>query len=343
MALLPKLSPAIAFALTLSGCTWVSQQDFDDKVACLDQDGDGAIANAANCPDELATELGYTLPLIDDCSDDPLVDSTAAQRSPVNDEAGTPAMWYDGIDQDCDGLDVIDSDGDTYPGKLETEWTAQHANLTYPAGLVQEIDCDDTVDSTYPGSGAELPYDGVDGNCDGKDDWDFDEDGVVPYEALYISTPGTIAYTGIPVVDGRYSQGFLVAAPTLALNDDEYGIAPLALTIDDTHITAYLAFQARYKYAELRACTLADGSCHDCQDDPEHSDKAIKAANLIHSAAVETWYDGVDQDCAGDNDYDQDHDLYVDENHDAQANGLGTGDCADGDSTRNPGAIEASR
>ncbi|MCB9679691.1 MAG: hypothetical protein H6737_31580 [Alphaproteobacteria bacterium] len=49
----------------------------------------------------------------------------------------------------------------------------------------------------------------------------------------------------------------------------------------------------------------------------------------IHPTAEEVWYDGVDQDCAGDNDYDADGDGQLAEDH-------GGADCDDTDPLVNP-------
>ena len=68
----------------------------------------------------------------------------------------------------------------------------------------------------------------------------------------------------------------------------------------------------------------------------------IPAAD-INPAQTENWYDGVDQDCAADNDYDRDHDTYVDEAHGSGAGGTApnTGDCRDDNAAINPGVQEA--
>ena len=54
----------------------------------------------------------------------------------------------------------------------------------------------------------------------------------------------------------------------------------------------------------------------------------------VYPGAEEVWYDGIDQDCAGDSDYDQDHDGYL-------ADHIGGDDCDDTDATIHPGAVEA--
>jgi len=68
-------------------------------------------------------------------------------------------LWYDGVDQDCDGGSDDDADQDGY-------------DADFQGGL----DCDDGDAGVSP-EAAELWYDGVDQDCDGGSDDDADQDG----------------------------------------------------------------------------------------------------------------------------------------------------------------------
>jgi hypothetical protein len=84
-------------------------------------------------------------------------DDSAASISPASAE-----IWYDGIDEDCDGADDYDADGD---GDTAIAWGG--------------TDCDDTDPSINPAA-REIWYDGKDENCDGANDFDADGDGDRP-------------------------------------------------------------------------------------------------------------------------------------------------------------------
>lgn len=90
-----------------------------------------------------------------DCDDaDPRVRPVARER------------WYDGVDDDCDGRDDCDRDGDG--------WPADPLGI----GICPAIDCDDADPNQRPNDLREIPYNGVDDNCDLRDgDGDADRDG----------------------------------------------------------------------------------------------------------------------------------------------------------------------
>jgi len=78
---------------------------------------------------------------------------------------GAEEVFYDGVDQNCDGLNDYDQDMDGY----EADYF--NADPTTGGG-----DCNDVIDWIHPGATDEW-YDGVDSDCDGASDWDADGDG----------------------------------------------------------------------------------------------------------------------------------------------------------------------
>ena len=170
---------------------------------------------------------------------------------------GATDTWYDGIDQDCDGADDYDADVDGYVQDIHLGLPTTYVS---GSGALPDGDCDDTVTSVNPAA-TDTWYDGIDQDCDGRDDYDADEDGYVPD-----------AYTGLAT----------------------------------TYVTG--------------SGSLPDGDC----DDTDSS---------INPAATDTWYDGIDQDCDGADDYDADGDGYASSDY--------TGDdCDDDDTAINPGEAE---
>jgi hypothetical protein len=124
--------------------------DGDDLPGCVDPDadGDGVEAAAGDCDD-----------------DDPTV------------FPGAPEVPGDGVDQDCDGFDTVicraDVDGDGFgaPGPL----LSADGDCTDPGEATVGGDCDDDDPTIFPG--AIESCDGIDQDCDGLEDEEFDGDG----------------------------------------------------------------------------------------------------------------------------------------------------------------------
>jgi hypothetical protein len=89
----------------------------------------------------------------DDCDDeDPLVNP------------GMEEVWYNGIDENCDGASDYDQDGDGYESSVFNE-----------DPLMGGGDCQDVNPNIHPGA-PDAWYDGADTNCDGINDYDADAD-----------------------------------------------------------------------------------------------------------------------------------------------------------------------
>ena len=161
---------------------------------------------------------------------------------------GDIIFGFDVLGSDCDDTDPnlyggSDNDGDGYSGCY--------------------ADCDD-YDPAINAGASEQWYDGVDQDCDGLSDYDQDMDG-----------DDDVAYGGTDC--------------------------------DDTD-------------ANLEGLDLDGDGVSSCDGDCDDSDATI------YTGAPEVWYDGIDQDCAGDSDYDQDGDGEEDINY-------GGTDCDDLDDT----------
>ena len=179
-----------------------------------------------------------------DSDGDGVPDSADCDPDNNNVFPGNFEIPYNGVDDDCDGIDVMDVDGDTYDGERGGG-----------------NDCDDSNPEINPGH-VESCYDGLDNNCDGVE-----------------------------------------AAEGADVNDCD----------GDGH----------------------DRS-HDCLDDVQDAAFANPAGlppASVYPGAEDAWYDGTDADCEGNDDYDQDAD------GDSSADHTGT-DCIDTNPRVNPGMDE---
>jgi hypothetical protein len=206
-------------------------------------------------------------------------------------------------------------------------------------------DCDDDHAEAYPG-GTEVWYDGIDGDCDGGDDYDADGDGHASTsaggldcdDAVDTTHPGAedAWYDGVDA-DCRGDDDFDADGDGHAAgayggsdcDDDSDTIHPDADEVfyDDTDddcdpTTDYDADGDGYASSGFPGAIGAIG-VGDCDD----------ASDSTHPDAPETWYDGIDADCGGDDDYDADGDGHIPIEY-------GGDDCDDGDGSAAPGAPE---
>ena len=137
---------ALGVALTSGGCLPAGEVCPTAALWYVDSDGDGAGDPATGVL--ACAAVDGSVANGDDCDD---ADPDAY--------AGAAEVWYDGIDQDCDGGPDDDVDGDGFAG--------------VDGG---GSDCDDADPDVYPGA-EEVWYDDVDGDCDGRADDDADRDG----------------------------------------------------------------------------------------------------------------------------------------------------------------------
>jgi hypothetical protein len=226
-------------ALTLGGCSFVTEGELEEIKAQIDSDGDGT-ADPVDC-------------------------------QPTNSSVGPgmPEIPADGIDNDCDNGDLLDADEDGWPVITEDDYRqvvatlqgvdVSQADYVWPDGLLIQADCDDADPLVNPAA-ADAPYDGIDADCGCSDgtpetdcnDFDVDGDGQSPR-----------------MVDGV-----------------------------DIEALAREFFAANPGVADLQDPNLF-GDCDDADPD------------ILTSADADPWYDGIDSNCDGVNDFDQDGDGYI--------------------------------
>jgi hypothetical protein len=230
------------WVVALSACTYITQKEFEEKRDTVDEDGDGS-------------------PWSEDCDD------LNPERSPRFAE-----VPYDGIDNDCLDSDVVDMDGDGFPGITSEEYEALDPQVPFPDLLVGKArDCldDPSVRAEAasihpPPNDTEISYDGLDSDCDRSND--FDDDG-----------------------DGWLARRVLLGGVSIDV------------------AAAYAQYVAEWGYEDQEALWAPPGQAApqpgDCDDfEPEvHPDPVLP----------EVWYDGIDQDCDDRNDFDQDGDGFM--------------------------------
>lgn len=286
--------------LLLSGCTWISEEDYTADIKNVDDDGDGVTLAGGDCNDQ------------------------NANISPNIEE-----IWYDGIDSNCSGDNDFDNDKDGYvpqehEGKMTTTYVSGVTILPLPGG-----DCNDNDSESYPDA-PDAPYDGIDSDCSGNDDYDQDSDGYVPDDYVGLSTTNLVDQTLLP--GGDCNDG------NATFNPGEIDSWYDGIDNDCGGENDYDRDLDGFAWIGVPSGTDIGGlQPGDCNDEN----------NAIFPTQTETWYDGVDSDCGMDDDYDRDGDGYVYSDYvGLKTNGVPSsgnaleGDCDDLDPERYTGALE---
>ena len=304
-------SQSLLFTLFMTGCTWIGDLRLTEKEQSLDQDGDGISSFNGDCNDFDAT------------------------ISPNIEET-----WYDGIDQNCDGLDDYDQDQD---GFVPTQYAGLKTDGVGGSGFLPSGDCWDepslpegntsglTGAAIYPNAATDEFYDGVDQNCDRKSDYDADGDGYTPDEYAGLQT------LGIPDGEDPLLDGGDCNDNNASINSYETEIWYNGVDQDcdgrndfDKDNDGFVRTEdvGKETIGVENSANLAGGDC-----DEEDSS--------INPNASETYYDGIDQNCDGADDFDQDQDGFA--TNDPLYSGMTDSpatDCDDHDAEAHPGAIE---
>ena len=278
--------------------------------ADVDGDGFGAGEELSGCPDEKPST--NTADNADDCDD-----------SDPGSYPGAEERYYDGVDQDCAGedadgngsVDDFDQDGDGYE---------------------DSVDCDDLDPNLKPDDSIdEVHYDGIDNDCN-KDTGDGDKDGDGYWSVDYRDkAPGSDLLPKPGFEGDCYDDVDAPEQPADPLNGLS-AIAPEDVNPSITEDDRYDGIDARCDgdadefdadgdgYDSAAYANRDGGTGPDCQDctsactaEPEWTSDLD--SDEINPDANESYYDGIDQDCAGidsqvpgvEADYDQDGDGYV--------------------------------
>jgi hypothetical protein len=344
--MLLRLLPCAFFLSTVVACTYVTPQDRESHFDQLDEDGDGAPKGGKD----------------KDCDDaDPA-------RFPLNEE-----VPYNGVDDDCDGFDVIDQDGDGFPGVDFDTYTAEYPDQVWPTDIQEgPLDCADDPNlipnaaNAYPSNLSDAPYDGLDGNCNQDNDFDGDGDGDMPprvngadtqplfeaylaaFDLSFLASFGDCDDLDATVSSVEENDVWYDGIDSDCGGDNDFdqdgdGYMPDEATLSVPYTNFLNAFHDGEAPAAWGASEFGD--CLDNTTDLPSFDPAS-----AHPGQAEIWYDGVDNNCNGDNDFDQDGDGFMDDgwsvdfgiyvtnwNYTIQTS---SGECNDEDPTVNPEELE---
>ncbi len=272
-----------------------------------DSDGDG-YGDATNSTNACSAPTGHVTDGTD-CDDTDATTNSAASEA------------CDGVDNDCDGtVDEDATDASTWYADSDTDGygdgsTAVSACAAPTGHVADGTDCDDTTASIHPG--ASETCNSIDDNCDGDTDegvgstWyaDFDSDGYGSPNISQVACSAPAAYvsdaTDCNDVDGAIHPGAQEVCDASNTDEDCDGDADDA-DANVSGTTDYYPDADSDSYGDSSASATAycdppggvvtDNS--DCDD----------TSATVSPGATETWYDGVDGDCSGTSDYDQDGD-----------------------------------
>ncbi len=307
-----------------------------DFYSDVDEDGFGGPATACLCE----ALPPYEFPDNSDCDDN------NGDIFPGADEYCDPVDWdCDTVSDESGSLDALtwfaDSDADGFGNAFSTTLACTQPS-TY---LLDDQDCDDTDAAVNPD--ATEVCNSTDDDCDGATDEAGSPDGTAYYADsdgdgygdeldagdTYCVDPGSgysltqddcdDAAPGVnpgatEVCDGLNTDEDCSGAA----DDDDPGVTGTTLLYDDLDGDGFGdEADAGTEWCDPPSTTSAS------QDDCDDGDPSV------YPGATDSWYDGVDSDCGGEDDYDQDADGYP---RDVD----GGDDCDDEDAAINPAATE---
>ncbi|MEY3210130.1 MAG: hypothetical protein RIT28_611, partial [Pseudomonadota bacterium] len=326
---------------------WYNGVDENCDGLDADKDGDGFVdaAYVAAFPDWQTLFPLHAGLSEGDCWDDPddgaFLEEAVADGGSLTPDLVSPVaedVWYDGVDQDCDGSNDFDQDGDGFDSANDQKADGSVGDDCVDGSANDEVfedTCSGELITVDPEDAASVNpdatdtfYDGVDQNCDGADDNDADGDGYAVCNECDDTDPDTFP-SDIPEIwydcQDQNCDG----------NDGDRD--------GDNYV------DAEYTASCTDWATINPGKEDgDCWDDITDSDPDYSAINGnpklsqadVHPDAEDIPYDAVDAACDGDTyEFDADQDGF-DSDAEPQRDGVRGDDCHDDVASAYPGATE---
>ncbi len=334
-----------------TGCGYISDAKYDLRLD-PDQDGVSIEEDCDSSDPNLGTMRTYFVDADGDGFGDPettieacFLPENASENSLDCDDTradvnpGIEDVPYDGVDADCDGSNDCDADGDGFDGSADGGLpTEECPNAT---------DCNDDDPEIRPVEGAtEVQFNGEDDDCNlSTGDGDFDGDGFwhANYEAIVLAN----GRTPMPIPEGKGGDCYDWSAEPVEGFDPSVinGFGDFLQPVDvhpdaveqyydgvDQNCDGMSDFDQDGDGFATNAYPDREGTIgEDCAD--EDSVLGVDAGD-INPDATDVWYDGVDQNCDGANDFDQDGDGDLISDLDCDGDGSSDTECdLDGDGT----------
>ncbi|MCB9684785.1 MAG: putative metal-binding motif-containing protein [Alphaproteobacteria bacterium] len=319
-----RVRPFVWLGLLATGCTWLGSNKLQQRLEEIDEDGDGYSIEQGDCA------------------------PTDPNRSPGLDEI--PYDRIDN-DCDLEGLDLFDVDQDGFPGISKEEYEALPGDIPYPTqytlqnGEQKAVDCNDADKSIYPDPSRAIEkfYDGIDGDCQRDNDFDADQDGYYPDKVPGGS--GDVAAllqqyiddNGFSADAANWGPGGSGPAQAHDCEDNQDEVNPgiandpyydgVDANCDDQNDydqdgdgfmepgweAQYAFYINKYYGADPPPFYVDADPFRDCADGiiAYRNIPDVATAATVYPGATDLPYDGIDADCAGDNDYDGDADGYM--------------------------------
>ncbi len=306
--------PEIAYDGLDNDCSFETDGEHDR----IDADGDGYPGISRTEWEALGTRHASLWPVnlpsdeaSVDCNDDP-EDVLAPRMYP---KPLAQEVWYDGVDENCDGLDDFDADQDGFaarycpdPADRTVEIRCDDLYESFAgAGWHRDLpgdDCEDVNPQVNPGFSPEADayYDGVDKNCDGKNDFDRDGDGYIPTSVVIDG----VTVSGLPNLCKAYNIKYKLNV-SCNINACRTTSVPCPLVGPCPNLQAC--------DADTCASLTCDALPHpgDCNDDP--ATQGPPPIGYYNPGVYDLPYDGIDKNCDLADDFDNDRDGYYPSNY----------------------------